>query len=78
MFAAKFRQSFGGPVIRHEQMIVVKGRNRIHADAGFGQSRRDRREKTHRVRRGTDGQRDQTRRKLVAQTSAFRPRGLRT
>jgi hypothetical protein len=35
-------QSFFGPVIGYEQMIVVKSRNRIHAYAGFGQSTRDR------------------------------------
>src|SRR5579871_671486 len=64
-------QSFIGPVMGHKQVIVVKRRDRIHAYSGFCQPRGDRCQKTDRLKRGMNGQSDQTRCKLVSETQAF-------
>jgi hypothetical protein len=64
-------QSFIGPVMGHEQVIVVKRRNRIYAYSGFSQPCRDRCQKTDPLKRGMNGQSDQARYKLVSETQAF-------
>ena len=57
---------FIGPVSKYEKMIVVEGRHRIHADAGFGQAGRDRSQEAHRIERGVYRQGDQARGECVA------------
>lgn len=59
-------QRLVGPVSRHEEMVVMEGRNRIHADAGFGEARGDGRQETHSIKRGVNRQRDQARGECVA------------
>jgi hypothetical protein len=64
-------QSFIGPVMGHKQVIVVKRRDRIHAYSGFSEPRGDRCQKTDRLKRGMNGQSDQTRNKLVSEAQSF-------
>jgi hypothetical protein len=64
-------QSFIGSVIGHKQMVVVKGRYRIHTYPGFRQSAGDCCQKAYRIKRGMNGQRNQARCKLIRQSCAF-------
>jgi len=64
-------QSFIGSVLRHKQMIVIEGRYCVHADTGFRQSTGDCRQKADRFERGMNGQRDQSRCKLIGEPCSF-------
>jgi hypothetical protein len=52
-------------------MVMMEGRNGIHADAGFGEARRDRRQEADRIECGVNRQADQARGKRIVQSRGF-------
>lgn len=58
-------------VYRDKQVVVMKGRDHVHADAGRGEARGDGRQETYGIERGVNCQGDQARGECVAQSCRF-------